>query len=198
MRRFIFTVALLTIFATAESQVMKRSMPGSIKAVKKVVVYEEGKGVFAPSGWMGDTSAIAVDANCPLKPKNGKACIKWTYDVSKSSKNGWAGVYWQYPANNWGNTKGQDLTGHKKLSFWVRGDKGGEVIDMKIGGITGKFADTVSKELKGVKLSSEWKQYVIDLSGRDLSNVIGGFCWAADSKLNSKTITFYFDDIVYE
>ena len=191
-------MALLMLASYGHAQVLKHLGSGSLKPIQKVAVYVEGKGTFAPSGWMGDTSAISVDAQCPTKPKTGKYCMRWTYDISKDAKNGWAGVYWQYPANNWGAKKGLDLTGHKKLSFWVRGETGNEVINITAGGLKGASPDTFIKELKGIKLSTEWKQYVIDLSGKDLSNVSGAFSWTADNKENTGNVVFYFADIVYE
>lgn len=199
MRKIAFIVALaLSLCPSVYPQVLKKTT-GTLKPVKKLVVYDEGKGsTFVPSGWMGDTNAIQIDTNCATKPKSGKYCMRWKYDISKSTKNGWAGVYWQYPANNWGSKKGMDLTGYKKLSFWIRGETGKEVLDIKVGGITGDFPDSCSRELKGIRLSSEWKQYTIDVSGCNLSNVIGGFCWAADSGKNTGVVTFYLDNIIYE
>jgi len=196
-RIFICVLAFSTLSVLGYTQVMNK--PASvIRFVKKVAVYEEGQGTFIPSGWMGDFKAISVDPKCKVKPKNGTYCIKWTYDIAKSTKEGWAGVYWQYPQNNWGTRKGMDLTGHKKLSFWVRGETGKEVINITIGGIKGEHPDTFIREMKGIKLSSAWKQYTIALTGRDLSNVSGGFCWTADSRQNKGEVVFYFDDIIYD
>src|SRR5712691_9681162 len=42
-----------------------------------------------------------------------------------------AGAYWQDPVNNWRKTPGPtgyDLSGFSKLTFWVRGQSGGEVV----------------------------------------------------------------------
>lgn len=197
-RIFIGVLALLVFVSFGYSQALKRPASGYLKPVKKVAVYQEGKGVFAPSGWMGDTGAIAVDAKCTIKPKNGKYCMRWTYDISKNIKDGWAGVYWQHPANNWGSNKGLDLTGHKKLTFWVRGETGKEIINITLGGIKGRYPDSFTKEIKGIKLSTQWRKYVVDLSGRDLSSVIGGFSWTAEASQNTGNVVFYFGDIVYE
>lgn len=199
MKKVSLCILVLLVFASsAYGEILKKPASGSLKPTKKVAVYVEGKGVFAPSGWMGDVGAIAVDPKCTTKPKSGKFCMKWTYDISKDSKSGWAGVYWQYPANNWGAKKGLDLTGHRRLTFWVRGETGNEILNITLGGIKGDRPDSFTKEIKGMKLSTQWKQYVVDLSGRDLSNVVGGFCWTADSKQNSGNVVFYFSDIVYE
>lgn len=198
MRKIFFCVLAFLVFTShGYCQVLKIA-PHGMKTVKKLVVYGDENEIFIPSGWMGDTDAITVTAQCPIIPHGGKYCQKWTYTLKAGQKQGWAGVYWQYPANNWGSKKGYDLTGYKKLSFWIRGDKGGEVVNIKIGGIKGGFPDTFSKELGAIKLSTAWKQYVIDLSGRDLSNIAGGFCWTADSGSDPKGCAFYLDDITYE
>lgn len=199
MKKIAFIVVLVFLLCpVVYSQILKKTT-GSAKAVRKLVVYDEGRGsTFAPTGTMGDLNAIQVDMNCAVKPKGGKYCMRWRYDISKHVKEGWTGVYWQYPPNNWGTKKGMNLTGYKKLTFWVRGETGNEVIDIKVGGITGDIPDTCSKELKSLRLSKEWKQYTIDLSDCDLSNIIGGFCWSADGSKNSGIVTFYFDNIIYE
>lgn len=194
----IYILALIMFADFSYAQVMEKPAASILKRVKKAVVYEEGQGVFVPSGWMGDVEAITVDTRCTTKPRKGKYCIKWTYDISKSTKLGWAGVYWQYPQNNWGKKNGRNLTGLKKLSFWVRGENGNEIINITAGGIKGENPDTFMREIKGMKLSTQWKQYTINLSGRDLSNVSGGFCWTVDSKKNKGIVTFYFDDVIYD
>ncbi len=197
MKRLAALVISLLFVLPCYAQVMKKSA-GSLKPVKNVYVYEEGKGAFSPCGWMGDSGSIKVDPNCTTSPKSKKFCMKWTYDCSKGGSNGWAGVYWLFPENNWGAKKGMDLTGHKRLSFWMRGDTGKEVVSIKVGGVKGDYADTFTRELPNLRLSSVWRQYSIDLNGRDLSNIIGGFCWTADSKLNPGGCTFYLDEVVYE
>ena len=49
-----------------------------------------------------------------------------------------------------------------------------------------------------ITLSSEWKQYVIDLEDRDLSSIIGGFAWSGNLDNNPRGMTFYLDDIRFE
>ena len=113
---------------------------------------------------------------------------------------GWMGIFWQQPANNWGEKKGGfNLTGAKKLTFWARGAQGGEKIaEFKMGGITGEYSDTDSVTMGPIELTKEWKQYTLDLSGKDLSNIIGGFCFAMSKEDNPNGCIFYIDDIIYE
>lgn len=170
---------------------------------KKFFVYADGayfKNHFIPSGWMGDYGDIKFNDASQEKPYSRKSCIKVVYTAQKKQGAGWAGIYWQDPANNWGNLKGgYDLSGAKKLTFWARGDKGGEVItEFKIGGINGERSDSSAASVGPVKLTNEWKEYTIDLKDEDLSHVIGGFSFVVSSMENPEGATFYIDDIAYE
>jgi hypothetical protein len=112
----------------------------------------------------------------------------------------WAGIYWQNPANNWGTADGGfDLSKTAKMTFWARGAKGGERIEeFKAGGIMGEYSDSDSAGIGPVILNKEWTQYTIDLKGKDMSYVIGGFCWATNVDVNPEGATFYLDEIKYE
>ncbi|MBD3264762.1 MAG: hypothetical protein GF375_06645 [Candidatus Omnitrophica bacterium] len=157
---------------------------------------------FIPSGWMPATAGKDLKVNTDWKnyPFSGNSCIR----IEHRNKSGtrWAGIYWQQPANNWGQIPGAgyDLQGAEKLTFWARGDKGGEVIyEFKMGGISsGEYIDSDSASIGPVELTKEWKQYTIDLRGRDLSYVIGGFAWATNIDVNDpEGIVFYLDEIKY-
>jgi len=110
------------------------------------------------------------------------------------------GIFWQQPANNWGDKKGgYNLTGAKKLTFWARGANGGEKIaEFKVGGITGEYPDSDSQSMGPVELTKEWKQYTLDLEGKDLSYIIGGFCFAASKDDNPNGFIMYIDDVIFE
>ncbi len=158
------------------------------------------KNHFVPSGFMGDYTDIKMDDACEEDPHSGDTCIKFTYTAQGSRGARWAGVYWLEPANNWGNIDaGYDLSKAKKLTFWARGEKGGERIEaFKVGGIQGKYSDSDSAEIGPIVLTKEWKKYTIDLSGKDMSYIIGGFCWVTNMDVNPNGCTFYLDDIIYE
>jgi hypothetical protein len=156
---------------------------------------------FAPSGWMGDYSDIRITLDSKENPHSGSTCIKVIYSNKASNGSQFAGVYWQSPANNWGSAKkaGFDLTGATKLTFWARGKNGGERIEeFKMGGINGTYPDSDSAKIGPVILTSEWKQYTIDLTDKNLSHIIGGFAWSANLQACPDGCTFYLDDIVYE
>ena len=120
---------------------------------------------FIPSGWMGDYSDIQFNDASTENPHSGDTCIKITYSPRSLQASGWAGMYWQTPANNWGDKVGGfDLTGKKRLTFWARGARGGEVIaEFKMGGIGGQNGDSDSISTGSIALSKEWRKYTIEL-----------------------------------
>ncbi len=155
---------------------------------------------YIPSGYMGDHGDIRLNDQYADKPHSGTTCIQVIYTGKKSQGQGWAGIFWQNPANNWGSKKGGfDLTGMTKLTFWARGAKGAEVIQkFQVGGIKGTYPDTAVAEMGPVELTDTWKQYTINLVGKDLSYISGGFNWVTNSDLNPEGATFYLDDIKFE
>ena len=155
---------------------------------------------YVPSGWMGDYGDIKLNDKFMTKPHGGTTCIQIVYTNKATQGARWGGIYWQNPPNNWGTRPGgYDLTGAKKLTFWARGEKGGErVEEFKIGGITGEYADSDVAGIGPVVLTIEWQQFTIDLTGKDLSSISGGFCWATNLDVNPEGATFYLDDIRYE
>lgn len=159
------------------------------------------KNHFIPSGWMGDWGDMKFNPNWKENVHSRRSCIRIEYSAVAKQGNGWAGIYWQNPENNWGMRKGGgfNLGNAKKLTFWARGEKGGEVIrEFKIGGISGAYPDTDAAGIGPIALTQEWKQYTIDLTGLDLSYIIGGFCWVASGMDNPEGMVFYLDDIIYE
>jgi hypothetical protein len=156
---------------------------------------------YIPSGFMPDGKCLTFTDTWSENCQSGKTCIKIVYDIDCSKQSlKWVGVYWQNPANNWGDKKGGfDLTGANKLTFWAKGERGGERIEeFKIGGITRDYPDSDSAMIGPVILTSEWTQYTIDLRGKDLSYISGGFAWATNVDVNPQSCTFYLDELKYE
>lgn len=150
---------------------------------------------YIPSGWMGDAASVALDEKCPDSPHSGDYCLKCQFKAAT----GFGGIAWQNPANDWGDQKGgYDLTGATKLTFWARGEEGGETVSFKMGilGKDKKFPDSDHAELADVVLTRDWKAYTIDLADKDLSCIKTGFVWVLASP--GKAVTFYLDDIQYE
>ena len=106
---------------------------------------------------------------------------------------------WQNPENNWGSKDGGfNLSKAERLSFWARGEKGGEMLEFKIGGITGQFADSDTIGIGPLSLTSEWKEYRIDLAGTELFYISGGFVFAASRMDNPDGFIVYLDEVKYE
>lgn len=161
-----------------------------------LTVYGDGNaaGPYIPSGYMGDTAAIKMDEKSTIQPHAGGHCLRVLFE----NPAGWGGVAWQDPANDWGDKPGgYDLTGAKTLSFWARGDKGGERVKVGYGliGPDKPFPDTARDE-REVTLGKDWKRYTFDLAGKDLSRIKTGFFWVVAGQ--GAPVTFYLDDIRYE
>jgi len=174
-----------------------------IGELKEFVVYlDKGNkdNHYIPSGWIGDYGDIKSNDQFAGAPYSGTTCLQFSYSSKRSQGQGWAGVYWQNPANNWGSKKGGfDLTGMTKITFWAKGAKGGELIQkFMVGGIKGAYPDSVVVEIGPVKLTDSWVQYAINLAGKDLSYVNGAFGWMTTADLNPEGISFYLDDIKFE
>ncbi len=171
---------------------------------KEFVVYTDKNAKdnhFIPSGWIGDYNDIKMDDRSADNPHSATTSIKFTYSAKKSQNQGWAGVYWQSSANNWGNkNSGFDLSGMTKLTFWACGAKGGEVIQkVMVGGIKGgTYPDSAVVEMGPIELTNSWKQYTVNLVGKDLTYINGGFGWTTTADLNPDGATFYIDDIKFE
>jgi len=165
-----------------------------------IIIYDEDgndRQAYKPSGWMGDGEDeqrryLSLDPAWTDNPHSGKTCTKISYQPGGFT---WAGIFWQYPLNNWGQYPGYKVVNASRLTFWARGEKGGERVIFKIGGIENyqfKYQDSLKLELP-VKLTKDWQQFIINLQGQDTGNLMGGFCWVA-----SGAVTIYLDDIVIE
>ncbi|HEX6836554.1 MAG TPA: hypothetical protein VF334_08265 [Polyangia bacterium] len=170
--------------------------------------------VFVSSGFMGDGSTAGTIAMVPAKTGdstdcNGMrasssaagSCHAVTYTPPASGGMGWGGVFWQYPANNWGMKAGYALpAGAKKVTFQARGQKGGEKVTFLAGGIQGAgnpYTDSV-KATVTVTLTNTWMPYSIDLSGQSYSQVLGGFGWTMVATDAGARGAFFVDDIEWQ
>lgn len=160
---------------------------------------------FVFAGWMGDgefgEQAITLNDRWTEGAHSPPTCVKITYHPMSK---GWAGIYAQYNVQgqgNWGERPGKDLTGYTKLVWWAKGETGNEMVEFKAGGIDApgkQYRDSFEMSLGTVQLNTNWTRYELDLTGQDLSEVIGGFCWVATARSNPNGLTFYLDSITYE
>lgn len=157
---------------------------------------------FAPAGWMGDAQVgrkyVQVDNASQDNPHSAPTCYKWTY---RPGELGWAAVGWQFPEGNFGNQPGRDLTGFSKVTVWLRGERGNEMLVLKAGGHTSpsaKYPASFEALPVSATLSREWQKFEVRLSGK-LSNIPCGFVWVATRQDNpSGPVVFYLDDLQVE
>src|SRR5262249_17302487 len=107
-----------TVIAAPKS---KKSAARMDTAVKNTFYIYQDKGSrvnhYIPSGWMGDYGDLKIDDGNTTDPADGRTAVKITYSGKATQGANWAGIFWQHPANNWGEKPGGfDLTGMKRLT----------------------------------------------------------------------------------
>jgi hypothetical protein len=168
------------------------------RAILPFFVFDEKGGAnnhYIASGWMGNAGGIKVDEACTNNPYAGKTCLRFEYTAADD----WGGIAWQDPANDWGDLPGGwNLTGARKLKFWARGEQGGETVSFKFGvlGEDKKYSDSATGALNDLKLTKEWKEYTIDLEGKDLTRIKTGFIWSLTGQRSA--VVFFLDYIRFE
>lgn len=167
-------------------------------------------------------SDVTIDDTYTGAVHTGASAIRNTFTALGSNWGGWFfqnGVLLDedtQPRDNFGDypDAGFDLSGATHLTFWARGQAGGERVEFfafglgRNGAIPFKpYPDSSPKvTICGllvspcyVTLTTSWQRYTINLTGRDLHYVIGGFGWVTNAPMNSnQSITFYLDDIQYD
>ncbi|MBI5761630.1 MAG: hypothetical protein HZA46_24230 [Planctomycetales bacterium] len=173
-------------------------VPSAKPATLPLVVYDEAtreKPPFAPTGWMGNTKGMKLDESCETQPHAGKTCLRFDF----IPKEGWGGIVWQNPPGDWGDRPGGwNVSGAKRLTFWARGERGGEVASFQFGllGKDKKFSDTATGKLDKVALTTKWQRLEIDITGQDLSRIKTGFACVVAAE--GQPVTLYLDDIAFE
>lgn len=152
---------------------------------------------FALSGYMGDASDVKISGSYKVIHQEGYPTLKVGY--TGAGLQGWAGVMWQNPANNWGEFDGgYNLTQATRLTFWARGKEGGEIVEFKIGGTAANYPDSDNLSTGDITLTRDWTQYAIDLSQAELVYISAGFGFVLKQDMNPQGCTFFMDDIKYE
>lgn len=191
----------LSLLVLAGAGALGEDAASAPKAQLPFVVYKDGgapDNKFVASGFTGDHGAIRMADKWTENPKSGESCLKFTYTGQAPQQMKWAGVFFQHPANNWGTSDGGvDLSAAKKLKFYARGDRGGESVEFKFGGVNGAFSDSDSGTTGPIILTRDWKQYEISLQNLDVSYIFSGFAWIAEAGKNPEGFTIYLDDIAF-
>jgi hypothetical protein len=173
-----------------------------------------------------ENAAVDLNGSSTASPHSGATATRCEFRSTTGLNFG--GLYFQNgilpagataPQFNFGTepNAGIDLSGATGLSFWGRGERGGERVEFFMGGVgrdpaTGAPLDPCTPDVPGpcpypdstpvvkiaVTLTTEWTRFVIDLSGEDLTYVLGGFGWVANAPNNPTGAVFYLDDIQYE
>jgi hypothetical protein len=166
---------------------------------------------YAASGFMGDGATpglIVLDSICQSPRPSGAMgqCYRFTYQRGSI---GWGGVYWQYPANNWGASPGKRIaSGARRVRFYAAGATGGEAVSFIVFGIgvadtAATYRDPATVTLTQT-LTTTMTAYEINLTGQTYDAVIGGFGWVAPpagQTLASDAgapLVFYVDDIEWQ
>ena len=155
-----------------------------------------------------------MDENWRDDPHGGESCIRCMQVVSPTDwggwlfLNGWLADGETAPRLNDGKADGQglNLAGAQTLSFWARGEQGGERVefftcgfgyDGEWGGKIVPYPDSTGKHSLGyVELEKEWREYAIDLSEADTRYIVCGFGYVlSGEKSNPGDNVFFLDDI---
>ncbi len=131
-----------------------------------------------------------ADRNCEM------SC---TYVQFQPGSNGKAGL--AYVADS-----PVDLSGAKRVHFFLMGEKGGEMVKVKFAGKSltkgltadSPFKEKFAKSSNVITLSNDWKRYEISLDGVDLKGVVAPFAIELVKGKSSAAQAIYFKFIVYE
>jgi len=186
-------------------------------ANKQMVVfrdYGDGSNLFTQRALM-NTSGKNYPVMDEMSPSPyGVSCIHVTYKMTSSDWNGYSFITGYMakgdtePTLDFGDhDTGFDLTGATKLTFKAKGATGNESVKFYFGGLGGTSApyhdsDEVflTTDNNGfITLTSDWKEYTIDLKGNDLSRIACGFAWVTSEPENHglANVEFYLDDIIF-
>ncbi len=157
-----------------------------------------------------------MDENWGADPYAGNSCIRCRASTEGRSWGGWLFVNGRLPEDSpqpilsFGESAlcGYDLSGAASLSFWAKGENGGERVEFftaglgrngETGAVIANYPDSTAKVGLGfVTLTDEWTKYTIGLDGRDLSYVGCGFGFVVSGSYSGGTQTFYLDEIRFE
>ena len=180
---------------------------GDIAAIQMVATCGADAGTDAGSSDARPPDAGPTDASRPdlgTTPDSGTRLpnakcwtVSYTPTASEAGTQGWAGVDWQFPANNWGTMNGRVIPrGAKRIRLLAWGAVGGEVVSFNVG------YGFASPDLFGVTLANQIltttpTAYELDLTGIEYTcpSVRMGFGWTT---AGTTPVKFYIDDIQWQ
>lgn len=131
---------------------------------------------------------------------DGPVCHTVTYTpqaIEPTFGSTWAGVFWQFPDDNWGTEQGEAIEpGATKVVFKAWAENDGQQVEFLVGGI-GNLGDAYRDTFKVQKafvLSDQPQEFELDLTNSTYTYVLGGFGWVL-STTTLDPIVFYIDDI---
>ena len=197
------------------------ALTGALDAMQKsVYVYRDSGDTEnhftqkAKMAGLDGSLVLDMDENWRDDPHGGESCIRCRQTVSPVDwggwlfLNGWLAEGESVPRLNDGtmDNQGLDLTGAQALSFWARGERGGETVefftcgfgyDGQWGARIAPYPDSAGKRSLGyIELEQEWREYTVDLADADMRYVVCGFGYVlSGEQSNMGDNAFYLDDI---
>ncbi len=167
------------------------------KAKLPFYVYKDGDSdlPYIPTAYMGNTKMLGVNPKSTRTKHSGD----YSLAISYGDNDGWFGIGFVDPPDDWGERLGgYNLSGATKFSFWAKASSNNVKASIGFGliGKDKKYYDTEQKQLKDIKLTTEWKQYTIDISGSDLSCIRSGLVIYSGGSGSPQFI--WLDDVVFE
>jgi hypothetical protein len=191
----------------------------------RFIVYEDvssaGNHFHARAKLPDQNAPVEMDGSWTDRPHSGATSSRCVFQHQLGAPASFGGFYFQNgtlsgsevrPALNFGTVPnaGIDLSGAMTLVFWARGAVGGEKVEFFVGGVgwnpmTGvpeqPYPDSSPRHpARGTifTLTKSWQKFTIDVSGMDLSYMLAGLGWVADSGHNPQGAVFFLDDIAFE
>jgi len=124
------------------------------------------------------------------------------WKISFESRGGFGGFCWKNRAGNEGEAAGDNLSaaGYRRITFWAKGEKGGEVAEFRAGGLGNvktRHRDSLDVSAGKIKLNAGWHEYSMYVIDADLSSVMTPFCVLLYREDNADGAVVYVDDIEY-
>jgi hypothetical protein len=152
-------------------------------------------GDFQLTLW-GDADRIQVDDKCTALSRPNDPDGQCISIAATPGANAWGAVYWQTRRET-GVRQPVTLRQATKVTFWARGEQGGEKVRFHLGGVA---ASELLQPAELTELSTTWTRFELELKDRKLEQITGlfGVRWSHTSGQNPDGLKFYLDDIRYE